>query len=243
MVVSHGKNLILSRSSRKSLDNIPERRLYGRRIGKPLGKQRAEAIDRLLPLLCVPEAALNGQADLDPARLFSSPKTQIWMEIGFGNGEHLLALLRQYPEIGFLGAEPFINGMAALLKELDKNDNIRVLMDDAMRLIASLKDQSLDRLYILNPDPWPKKRHHKRRIVSQENLSAFARVMKPGAEIIMATDVDELAEWMEEQCTAHPGFEKISDAAPPEWIETRYAFKGRSEGRKQSFLIFRKKAI
>lgn len=191
-------------------------------------------------MLSVPEAMLTGQADLDPARLFSSLKTQIWMEIGFGNGEHLLALLRQYPEIGFLGAEPFINGMAALLKALDKDENIRVLMDDAMRLVASLKSHSLDRLYILNPDPWPKKRHHKRRIVSQENLHDFARVMKPGAELVMATDVDELAEWMEEQCNAHPAFEKVSAAAPPEWIETRYAFKGRTEGRKQSFLIFKK---
>ena len=239
----------MSSSSRKSLDSIPARRLYGRRVGKALGKERAEAIEKRLPQFSVPQDMLSGQADLDPKKLFANSYDDIWMEIGFGNGTHLSALMQKYPKVGFLGAEPFVNGMAAFLKDNIKNPdmNARVLMDDALLLVNSLKDQSIGRLYVLNPDPWPKARHHKRRMIRTDNLNIFARVMKPGAELIMATDVDDLAQWMREQCEMHDEFEWSENSKadrhtpPPEWIETRFAEKGKQAGRTQSFIVFKRK--
>lgn len=226
----------------------PQRRVYGRRAGRTLRKGRAEALENKLDTLGIPKPKLSENRDLDPTTLFADPAAPLWMEIGFGTGEHLNALLTQFPDKNFIGAEPFINGMSAFLKDLDDENQarIRVLMDDAIRLVRTLTDQSLDRLYVLNPDPWPKKRHHKRRIINQNNLSEFARVLKPGAQLVMATDVDDLAEWMVTQCMMHPAFtwtaENKNDwqTPPPEWIETRFAEKGKKAGRTQTFLIFEK---
>ncbi len=171
------------------------------------------------------------------------------MEIGFGNGEHLSALMRQNLDEAFIGAEPFINGMAAFLKDIrdEPHENIRVWMDDAILLVESLPSDYLNGIYVLNPDPWPKARHHKRRIISQDNLTKFARVLKPGGALIMATDVDDLAEWMVTQASAHPAFEWTAEQAddwrttPENWIKTRYEEKGAKAGRQQSYLIFEKK--
>lgn len=242
-------------------------RLYGRRQTHRLGKARQDALDALLPKLGIEIAPA-----LDPKNLFKEPKKQYWLEIGFGSGEHLAALMARHPENGYIGAEPFINGMAAFLKELSsllchpresgdlidvkqpdscvrRNDtdlsNIRVLMDDAIILCENLVDGCLDGIYVLNPDPWPKTRHHKRRIISKANLDIFARILKPGGKLIMATDVDDLAEWMVTQAFNHPAFEWTANSSkdwqtpPPEWIETRYASKGKQAGRRQTFLIFR----
>lgn len=233
---------------KKSLAEYPQRRVYGRRLARPLNKTRAQALETLLPKLGVPENLLSEQADLDPASLFDKEFNEYCLEIGFGNGEHLSALLHQCPETGFIGAEPFIGGMAAFLKNLREHpqDNIRVLMDDALLLVHSLKDECLEKIYILNPDPWPKKRHHKRRIINSETLSQFARVLIPGGLLITATDVDDMAEWIVTQAHLHPTFEWIAETSedwqtpPPEWTETRYAAKGAQAGHKQYFLIFRK---
>jgi tRNA (guanine-N7-)-methyltransferase len=246
MAVSRGKNWILSSISKKSLDDIRRRRVYGRRIGKPLKKHSMDALNTLLPVLSIPEDSLSEAADLDPFALFEKAPRACWMEIGFGNGAHLAALMRKYPDIGFIGAEPFQNGMAYLLKDIAGEKNLRVLMDDAMKCVHSLKDNTLERIYVLNPDPWPKKRHHKRRIISQPNLDAFARILKSGGELIMATDVDGLAEWMVTQASIHHAFTWTAQTSadwknpPSEWIMTRYAEKGIAAGRKQSFLVFRR---
>ncbi len=263
----------------KRLEMIKKRNIYGRRQSRPLNKSRAEAFEALMPALSIPEELLTEERSLDPGALFEKPLDEYRLEIGFGSGEYLSALLRQYPNIGFIGAEPYINGMAAFLKSLKSPlppgervrvrghseektltpalslkgegainipNNIRVLMDDALLLVHALTDSSIDKIYVLNPDPWPKKRHHKRRIINQENLDQFARILKPGGELIMATDVDDLAEWMITQASIHPDFEWSANSSkswrtpPAEWLETRYAQKGRNEGRSQSFLIFRK---
>ncbi|MCK5284727.1 MAG: tRNA (guanosine(46)-N7)-methyltransferase TrmB [Alphaproteobacteria bacterium] len=232
---------------KKSSDN-PVRRVFGRRQSRPLRKSQAEAFNTLLPVLCVPDDALSIDGRLTVTSLFKSLFTEYQLEIGFGSGEHLSTLLQKYPKIGFIGAEPFINGMATFLRDIkDKpHDNIRVHMDDALTLVHALCNTCIDKIYILNPDPWPKKRHHKRRIINQENLNQFVRILKHGGELIIATDVDDLAEWMVTQCSIHPELEWIAMSAndwktpPKEWIETRYAFKGRSEGRNQTFLIFKK---
>jgi len=238
-----------SRTSSVNFNSPDKRRLWGRRVGRPLKKDRLDALDNILPVVAIPKDKITVARNLDPAALFSKPFREFWFEIGFGNGEHLAALKNNYLDVGFIGAEPFVNGMANLLKDLtDKPlDNIRVFMDDAMLVVRSLTDSSLERIYILNPDPWPKVRHHKRRIVSQNNLTEFARVLKPGGRLVLATDVDALAEWMVTESMNHPAFEWTANSAkdwqtpPSEWIETRYAFKGKQAGRRQTFLVFRKK--
>lgn len=227
-------------STRKSAEPEVKRRLYGRKQTRALGYDRQTALDALLPALQIPDNH-NGP-------VFDGKDRPVWLEIGFGNGEHLAGLMRRHPDWRFIGAEPFINGMSAFLKDIenDPHENIRVWMDDALLLLPLLPEAYLDGIYVLNPDPWPKKRHHKRRIISQDNLTAFARVLKPGGALIMATDVDDLADWMVTQASLHPAFEWTAEHAddwrrtPPGWIHTRYEQKGATKGRRQTYLIFNK---
>jgi tRNA (guanine-N7-)-methyltransferase len=215
-------------------------------MGRPLRKDRLEAMEKILPQVLIAEEKMTAEGNLDPRSLFPTAFKETWFEIGFGNGEHLAALKEKYTDVAFLGAEPFVNGMANLMKEIAEEplDNIRVFMDDAMLLSRSLTSQSLDRIYILNPDPWPKVRHHKRRIISQTNLDEFARLLKQGGRLVMATDVDDLAGWMVTECMIHRQFRWLAKSAkdwqtpPREWTETRYAFKGKQAGRRQTFLLF-----
>jgi len=242
MVGSHGKKPILWLHCRKKLDSKPRPagRLYGRKQTRPPKGARRDAMETLLPAL---------QLGPDPVTLPPWHENNTWFEIGFGNGEHLAGLMERYPERRFIGAEPFINGMSAFLKLIRDvpHDNIRVWMDDAILLIDAMPDEYLDGIYVLNPDPWPKKRHHKRRIISQENLTKFARVLKAGGQLIMASDVDDLSEWMVTQASNHDAFEWTATRAddwrltPPEWIKTRYEEKGEKAGRKQSYLFFKKR--
>lgn len=223
----------------------PRRRVYGRRIGRPLRDGRLEVMERLLPVLEIPEKQVTEDGTLDPRTLYAQPYDQLWFEIGFGNGEHLSGLMQRHPQNAFIGAEPFINGMSAFLKDINdhRHGHVRVWMDDALRVVDSLQAGSIDGFYVLNPDPWPKVRHHKRRIISQQNLTKFARVLKPGAALIMATDVDDLADWMREQSLAHADFTCTYDSreTPADWIFTRYEQKGARAGRRQTYLIFTRK--
>ena len=211
---------------------------------------RSSAMDLLLPALQLDKKILPEDGSVDPACFFATPITNsLVLEIGFGNGEHLFAMMQDTPSAHYLGAEPFTNGMAAFLKHikpLPHHDNIRVLMDDAMMIVRSVKPETIDDIYILNPDPWPKKRHFKRRMARPENLVEFHRVLKPGGRLICATDVDELAGWMATQIMCHGGFEWTAEQAddwrkmPENWSRTRYEIKGEAAGRKQSYLIFKK---
>lgn len=225
------------------MDNQPaSRRLYGRRLGRPLKAARADVLETILPRLALPDGLL------DPAALFGRTPAKLWLEIGFGNGEHVAGLLRRDPDLYMLAAEPFINGMAAFLKDIkdepDIQNRVRVRMDDARPVVEALPESCLDGIYVLNPDPWPKSRHHKRRIISQDNLTSFARAMKPGARLVMATDVDDLAEWMVTEASNHPAFAWTAESkadwqtAPADWLPTRYEQKGIAAGRKQTYLIF-----
>lgn len=241
MAVSHGKSSIWSKPCiRKLAEAHSTRRLYGRKQTRALGRERQEAFDRLLPLLQIPSPFLWDS-------LFPKKKP-VWLEIGFGNGEHLAGLMRRHPECNFIGAEPFINGMAAFLKEIenDPRDNIRVWMDDALLLAGQIPDACLEGIYVLNPDPWPKTRHRKRRIINRENLDQLTRILKPGGQLIMATDVDGLAEWMVTQAVLHPALEWRAEKSddwrrmPDDWIKTRYEQKGAAKGRRQSYLLFQK---
>ncbi len=205
-------------------------------------------MESLFPKLEIDQSALREDHSLNIGSLFTSPKEAYWFEIGFGNGEHLAGLIERYPNYGFIGAEPFINGVSSLLKDIQHRefDNLRLHMDDAIMLASSLQPASLDGIYVLNPDPWPKKRHFKRRMIQREHLDLFAHILKPEGQLIMATDVDDLAEWMTIQTIIHPSFEWQAHSKldwqdmPENWIRTRYEEKGEKAGRKQSYLFFKK---
>lgn len=203
-----------------------------------------------MPVLQIPDTAVKGEQNLNPVTLYPRPPKKLWLEIGFGNGEHLTGLLQRDRDTAFIGAEPFLNGMSAFLKSIrdlpQTHNRIRVWMEDGRDLAESLTDACLDGIYVLNPDPWPKKRHHKRRIITHENLDTFARILKPGGELVMTTDVDDLAEWMVTVASTHPAFVWTAQSqedwrtAPVGWISTRYEQKGIAAGRRQTYLIFRR---
>jgi len=159
--------------------------------------------------------------------------SDVWLEVGFGAGEHLLWQAEHHPHVGMIGAEPYISGVAKLLSKLDENPlpNIRLHSDDARDIIEALPDASIGLVFILFPDPWPKTRHHKRRFVQTALLDALARVMRPGAEFRFASDDAPYFEWTLERICAHPAFEWTATSAadwlarPQGWPQTRYEAK------------------
>ncbi len=206
-------------------------RSFGRRHGRRLRAGRRELLDRLLPTVAVPTPAAG--AELDPAALFPQPMSGYWLEIGFGAGEHLAWQAAQHPDIGFIGCEPFVNGVSSLLQQIkgSRLDNVRIHPDDARPLIDMLPDASIDRCFLLFPDPWPKARHHRRRFVRPETLDALARILADGAEFRLASDDSGLVDWMLYQLRRHPAFRwtaaRASDwrTRPDDWPGTRYETK------------------
>jgi len=200
---------------------------YGRRRGRRLRAAKQELMDTLLPELEIP-----AQGALDLRALFPQKKSY-WLEIGFGGGEHLMHQAALHPEVGIIGCEPYINGVAGLLKYVRDHNirNVRIHQHDARPLMARLPDACLDKVFILYPDPWPKARHHKRRLISTEFLTALARVMRAGAELRLATDHEDYCTWMLEHLLPHPGFtwtaQSCADWQTPwaDWIPTRYEQK------------------
>lgn len=225
-----------------------KRSLFGRRQGRALKGERYISMERLFPFLKIPDEKLTEQHHLNPCTLFEKKYSQYWLEIGFGHGERLLHLSLKNPGTGYIAAEPFVNGMAAFIKEMGTppRDNIRVIMDDGMILAKSILPESLDGIYILNPDPWHKKRHHKRRIINHENLDVFAKILKPNGKLILTTDVEDLANWMCTHAATHRYFkwtaqQKSDWAKPPEnWIATKYEKKGAKGAKKMIYLFFEK---
>ena len=225
--------------------NTPDRLIhsYGRRRGRPLRANRAALIDELLPQLAIAAP----QAEIAPATLFAPAAEAVWLEIGFGGGEHLAAQAESHPAVGFIGAEPYINGMSSLLARIRERGlaNIRLWPDDIRLLLPALRPASLGRVFILFPDPWPKARHHKRRLIAPDFLGALARVMAPGGELRFATDDPGYLEWSLERFAAHPAFERLAPAADPhirpaDWPATRYEAKGLA-GHPPAFLRFRRR--
>ena len=237
-------------TDRPSTNRDAPLRSFGRRHGKRLTRARAELLESLLPKLRVSLPVAGGA--MDPKTLFSTPPDDVWLEIGFGAGEHLAAQARARGDVGFIGCEPFINGLAALLGEIEKDNlaNVRVLDDDARLLLDALPDGCLGRVFILFPDPWPKARHWKRRIFSTETLDRLARVMKAGAELRFATDHmapdGGYLRWALGVGVAHPGFEWTAEGPsdwrgrPPDWVETRYERKALGQGLAPVCLCFRR---
>ncbi len=172
-----------------------------------------------------------------------------WLEIGFGGGRHLAAQAAAHPDIAMIGCEPFVNGVAALLSLIDAQGqkNIRIFDDDARHLLDALPAAAIDRVFVLFPDPWPKRRHHKRRFMAPGNLDSLARVMKDGAELRFASDHMEYVRWTLDQVTRHPGFQWPARSArdwrhpPPDWFETRYEAKAREQGLRCVYLRFQRR--
>jgi len=204
-------------------------RLYGRAAGKPLSKRQQALIDDVLPEIGVPATAPGA---LQPASLFGG-KREVWLEIGFGGGEHLAGQAARHADTGFIGAEPFIDGVAKLLTALEeqKLSNVRVRRGDARDLVAQFADQSIDRAFILFPDPWPKTRHRKRRLVQPDFLVELARILKPGARLRFATDWADYANRALADVTRSGLFgwtaERADDwrVAPADHVTTRYQEK------------------
>ncbi len=208
---------------------------YGRRRGRPLRIGRAALVQDLLPALSI-SAPAAGET-LDPRRLFAPPVDAVWLEIGFGAGEHLAAQAEAHRATGFIGAETYINGIAGLLARVHevRLDNLRLWPADIRLLLPSFAPRSVARVFVLFPDPWPKARHHKRRLVAAPFLDELARVMLPGAELRVATDDEDYAAWVGEQLSAHPAFAAVPGAdprrRPADWVPTRYEMKALEQGR------------
>ncbi|WP_274423727.1 tRNA (guanine(46)-N(7))-methyltransferase TrmB [Chelativorans sp. YIM 93263] len=216
---------------------------FGRRRGKRLRPRQVSTLETLLPHLRID---LEVPAPDDPRALFAATVGEVRLEIGFGGGEHLLTQLERYPETGFIGVEPFVNGMAKLLTALEGNEpkNLRLYDDDATRLLDWLPEASLSGIDLLYADPWPKKRHWKRRFINRDNLDRFARVMKPGAVLRFASDIESYINWTLLHCREHPSFSwraaSADDWRQPyaNWPGTRYEAKAVRQGRVPAYLSF-----
>jgi tRNA (guanine-N7-)-methyltransferase len=231
-----------------NLERHPNRAFFGRRKGHKLRPHRARLIDTLLPRLAID---LSHPAPADLHTLFPGSAADVELEIGFGGGEAMIAQARERPHTGFIGVEPFVNGMAKALAAIERDDlkNIRLHFDDAANLIAWLPDASLARIDLIHPDPWPKRRHWKRRFVQEEMVAKLARVLRVGGEFRFVTDIADYAAWTLQRLSRSPDFEWTAQCADdwrkawPGFTHTRYHTKAAREERPSCFLIFRKTSI
>jgi tRNA (guanine-N7-)-methyltransferase len=216
---------------------------FGRRKGQKLRDRKQRLYDTLLPSLRLdPETPTPD----DPGELFPSPCTGFCLEIGFGGGEHLADQAESRPDWGFIGVEPFINGMAKMLGQIDDRalDNVRLYDDDATRVLDWLPPQSVDRVDLLYPDPWPKKRQWKRRFVNGKNLARITRVLKTGGSFRFASDIDTYVNWTLQHVSHQPRLrwtaQQADDWRKPwaGWPGTRYEAKALREGRPPAYLVF-----
>ncbi len=228
----------------------PHRNFYGRLKGKALKKSQKAYLDEDLAALSPGAVGWEENPErlpLDLDALFGG--RDVWLEVGFGGGEHLVHQAQANPEIGIIGAEPYINGVAMLLGKIRRASvtNLAVHPGDARDLMDVLPAASISKAFLLYPDPWPKARHHRRRFVTPEHLEPLARVMKPGAILRVATDIpDYVRQTLEEVPRA--GFEWLAEAprdwrvAWDDWISTRYEQKALREGRVPHYLTFQRRA-
>jgi tRNA (guanine-N7-)-methyltransferase len=219
-------------------------RLYGRSSGHKLRASQQVLIDTLLPAISVPE-----EGEVTSLALFGEERP-LHFEIGFGSGEHLAYRADLLPDHGFVGAEPFVNGVATALGHVRDRQlaNVRLWMGDALHVLRRIPDGALGFIYLLHPDPWPKARHAKRRMVNDGPLSLFGAKLKPGGELRIATDDPTYLDWTLMVMQRHTGqFDwlaaKPKDFLEPSggWIETRYGAKSRREGRRPYYLRYRRR--
>jgi len=208
-------------------EHHPPLRSYGRLKSRPIKPRQAALVETRLPGLRIPPGPV------DPAALMPAAR-ETWLEIGFGGGEHMAAQAARAPDVLILGAEPFQNGVASAVRHIDEQGlaNVRLHDGDVRDLIARLPDASLARVFILFPDPWPKARHHKRRLVQPDTIAELARVLRPGGRLRFASDWADYVDWALERFTASPAFAWTANRAddwrapPSDHITTRYEEKG-----------------
>ncbi|ABV92763.1 tRNA (guanine-N(7)-)-methyltransferase [Dinoroseobacter shibae DFL 12 = DSM 16493] len=227
----------------------PWRNFYGRRKGKGLRPSQEAYLEEDLAALSPGPVSWEANPERRPLDLASRfGDREIWLEIGFGGGEHMVHQAATYPEIGIIGAEPYINGVAMLLGKIRAAgvENLAVHPGDARDLFDVLAPGSVAKAFLLYPDPWPKKRHHRRRFVTPEHLEPLARVLRPGAEFRIATDIpDYVRQALEEVPRA--GFDWLAEGPEDwrrpwgDWISTRYEQKALREGRTPHYLTFRRR--
>lgn len=221
----------------------PELRSFGRRRGRKLSPRQQQLQGELLPKL---ELDLGSPAPADATALFPGPVADVWLEIGFGGAEHLIWQAHHNPNVGLIGCEPFEDGVVKALAAIEDQGltNVRLHSDDARPVLKWLPAASLGRVFILFPDPWPKKRHQKRRLLSAELLKQLQRVMRPGAELRFATDIGDYARSALIALMAAPEFSWTATGPadwrqrPADWPETRYEAKAVREGRRSSYFRF-----
>ncbi len=220
-------------------------RLFGRHKAKRLRPRRQALMEDLLPRLKLRLGAAGG---LDPHSLYDEPMREVWLEIGYGGGEHLSAQAAAHPDVGLIGCEFFVDGVAKLLAQIEAQDltNVRLHDHDARDVLEALQPASLHRVFLLFPDPWPKTRHHKRRFVQSESLAQIARALRPGGLFRVASDIPAYIEWTLRHLHGHPAFQWLAERPadwrerPADWPATRYEAKALREGRVPSYLTFRR---
>ncbi len=237
-------------SKDKAPTGAPWRNFYGRRHGKSLRNSQREYLESDLRRLAVPNVGWDENPErrkIDPTQLFGDGRP-VWLEIGFGGGEHMVHQAALHPEVGLIGCEPFINGVAMLLGKIREAgvENLAIHPGDVRDLFDVLPDASIARAFLLYPDPWPKKRHHRRRFVNPEFLDPLARVMQPGAILRVATDIEDYVRQTLEQLMRHPNFDWLAEGPDDwrqpwdDWESTRYEKKALREGRRPHYLTFRR---
>jgi tRNA (guanine-N7-)-methyltransferase len=221
---------------------VARRHVFGRRVGRGLGGALGDLLKTDLPGLRIDRSA----PPPNPlSALFAVPVEDVWLEIGFGGGEHLLWQAEHHPNIGFIGCEPFLSGVAKLVRDIGERGlaNIRLHDDDARFLMDWLPAACIGKAFVLFPDPWPKKRHRKRRLLGAEVLTSLARVIRPGGTLRFATDIADYAEMVEEGIAAQTAFAGVPGRLPErpaDWPQTRYEQKAIAAGRACAFLEFRR---
>jgi tRNA (guanine-N7-)-methyltransferase len=223
-------------------DPLAIRRLYGRSKGRPLRVAQSALVEELLPALSVPE-----EGSIDARSLFGDDRP-LHFEIGFGGGEHLAWRADLLPDHGFIGAEPFLNGVAAALGHIKERHlaNVRLHMGDALQVLERLPDASLRFVYLLHPDPWPKARHAKRRMINHGPLDLIATKLQPGGEFRLGTDDPVYCRWAMMIMNQRRDFDWLAESAadfltrPGGWPETRYEAKARREGREVWYFRYRR---
>ncbi len=214
---------------------LPDFKFYGRIKGVRLSNRQSRLVQDLLP-----------KVRLDLNRPLTDSSDEVWLEIGFGGGEHLAIQAINNPQITFIGAEPFVNGVAKLLVAIEENniDNLAVHDGDVRVLLPKIPDNCLSRLFLLYPDPWHKQRHHKRRMVNEQTIADFYRMLKPGGIFRFASDIEDYVYWTVSVVKKHGGFafsgKTVQDwrQPPDDWHRTRYEAKALREGRTPSYISF-----
>ena len=225
----------------------PHGSFFGRRKGHKLRAHQAYLIEHLLPRLALD---IGGASPPDLAGMFDPPADAVRLEIGFGGGEHLVAEALAFPDTGFIGCEPYVNGMAKILTQIEAHNigNIRLFAGDAAELLAWAPPRALARIDLIHPDPWPKRRHWKRRFVQDATVAAMARALKPDGEFRFVSDIDDYCAWTLAHLSRCPAFiwtaERADDWRRPwaGYTMTRYGRKAEREGRRGAYLQFRKVA-